>query len=234
MQQRPDEPGLLPPTGPGRSWRWQHASGPEGTLKRLQWRPPSGGLLSLSRRIAPWRSLALALIAGISVKLLFPRFAIGLTETTYFILAIWYIAVIASNLAEVFGDNWTRRLFDCLLLGTVAAGSLYLIDCAIRGLSSGAIDVAWRPAPLELFLFGCAGAIVETVVFQLGIQVRIRGWTGLALAALAFCVVHLSLNPFFVIAGITLATIQQYTGLPGAVIVAHLTYNALISGFPPR
>jgi hypothetical protein len=165
--------------------------------------------------------------------LLFPRAAFSLTEASYFILAPWYLFHILMHLDAVFGTTWKTRILLCGAVGSAVGLLLYALDCGLHEWVFGTLHIVWSPAPLPLVALACASAVVETVVVQLGIQVRIGGWGGVLAAALFFFAIHVSLNPLFLAAGIALALTLSYTRLPGPVIVAHLAYNALISGFPP-
>jgi membrane protease YdiL (CAAX protease family) len=190
--------------------------------------------LVLPRIFKPFSSLAAAVVAAFVIKSLFPRVSLGATAVTYFAVTPWFIATIFRCRGAVFGKAWQIRIIRCGLIGVAVGTALYAVDLALHAAAFGALLIAWAPAPIELVLLGCASAVVETVVFQIGVQERLGGWLGVILATLLFTLVHLSPNPMFLVAGAAFALTQRYTGLPGSVIVAHFIYNGLISCVPPR
>jgi Type II CAAX prenyl endopeptidase Rce1-like len=200
-------------------------------VRRGESREPD--LLALATALRPFRSL---LIAVACVAVVFgvvrPPHGSGFTEFTYFLLTPYYIAIIALRPTAVFGHN-KREIGEAFGFGLIAIVVLYLCDVAVRALALGSSHVAWRPVRLEIIAFSLAAGLVETVLFQIGIQARVKGWLGVVLATLIFFGIHLSLNPIFLIAGLVLCVLQVLTRRPGASLVTHAGYNLLISLVPP-
>jgi hypothetical protein len=161
-----------------------------------------------------------------------PSHGSGFTEFTYFLLTPYYVAIIALRPTAVFGRN-QREIGKAFGFATIAILVLYLCDLAVRAVALGSTHVAWRPVPFEMIAFSLAAGLVETVLFQIGIQARVKGWLGIVLATLIFFGIHLSLNPVFLIAGALLCLLQVVTRRPGASLVTHAGYNLLISLVPP-
>lgn len=194
---------------------------------------PRRGLLVLVAEFRPFLALFVALVLAIIILAITAgRFSLTLTECTYFLLAPYYAGVIVAHGRDFFGCD-KRSVAAAVAFAIIAAALLYASDAAIRFFALGHIRVALTPAPGKMILLATSGAIVETVVVQLGVQARIRGWTGVAIAAILFFVLHLTLNPIFLIAGIVLALLQTVTRRPGSTLIAHLLYNGLISFVPP-
>jgi len=190
-------------------------------------------LLALATAFRPFSSLLVAIACVAAVfGLAHAPHGSGFTEFTYFLLTPYYFAIIALRPAAVFGHN-KRDIAKAIGFAMIAVLALYLCDIAVRSLALGSVHVAWRPVALEMIAFSLAAALVETVLFQIGIQARVKGWLGIVLATLIFFGFHLSLNPIFLIAGVVLCLLQVVTRRPGASLVTHAGYNLLISLVPP-
>jgi membrane protease YdiL (CAAX protease family) len=190
-------------------------------------------LRRLGTRIKPLTSLGVAVAVAAATLTLFPGVPIGITEITYFLLAPWFLANAVVYRRTFFGARWDRGLTVSMLGAIAVAVALYLTDVTVRAVLVGPVHLSWSPAPLHLSMLASASALDETVILQVGLQSRMKGWGGVVVVGILFCIIHVSLNPLFLVAGMALAALQHVTGRPGAPFIAHLVYNALISALPP-
>ena len=147
---------------------------------------------------------------------------VGLTAAFY----TWVIAT-----AAFFGRKWWGPVLAANLNWRFVLGSILLgiaLPVALVGTSVALVNTAHAhlppavAAPPTYYLGLFAAPIAETILFQFWLQNRF----GPGVAAIAFILVHLTLQPSIIGLGIALGFVQRRTGSIACTILTHALFNA--------
>lgn len=181
---------------------------------------PTEALRQLSLAVRPFPIFAIALGAALVVWGV--NRDVDLTSAFYTCLIAAAVVYGWKRWGPALGANldW-RFVLGSILLGIALPIALVGISVAIVNTAHAHLPPAVA-APPTYYLGLFAAPIAETILFQFWLQNRF----GPVVAAIAFILVHMTLQPSIIGLGVALGFVQRRTGSVVCTILTHAVFNA--------